>query len=192
MNTNVKQASKANTYSLKNFSILLVEDFEFLQQLIVGMLRAFGVGNIIVCSSGEEAQGLLSVMASTKSADVRMVDIVLVDWMMPEGNGEQLMKWVRNHKSDKVKFMPMVLLSSFASETVVRAARDFGANEALVKPVSGEKMAMRILSVIDHPRPYIKAPGFFGPDRRRKEIVWKKPERRKMEPEKIKVNNEQL
>lgn len=192
MNTNVKQASKANTYSLKNFSILLVEDFEFLQQLIVGMLRAFGVGNIIVCSSGEEAQGLLSVMASTKSNDVRMVDIVLVDWMMPEGSGEQLLRWVRNHKSDKVKFMPMVLLSSFASETVVRAARDFGANEALVKPVSGEKMAMRILSVIDHPRPYIKAPGFFGPDRRRKDMVWKKEERRKMEPEKIKVNNEQL
>lgn len=192
MNTNVRQASKANTYSLKNFSILLVEDFEFLQQLIVGMLRAFGVGNIIVCSSGEEAQGLLSVMASSKSNDVRMVDIVLVDWMMPEGNGEQLMKWVRNHKSDKIKFMPMVLISSFASETVVRAARDFGANEALVKPVSGEKMAMRVLSVIDHPRPYIKAPGFFGPDRRRKDTGWKKPERRKMEPEKIKVNNEQL
>lgn len=192
MNTNVRQASKSNTYSLKNFSILLVEDFEFLQQLIVGMLRAFGVGNIIVCSSGEEAQGLLSIMASAKSGDVKMVDIVLVDWMMPEGSGEQLIKWIRNHKNDKVKFMPLVLLSSFTSESVVRAARDFGANEALVKPVSGEKMATRILSVIDHPRPFIKAPTFFGPDRRRREIVWKKPERRKTEPESIKVNNEQL
>ncbi len=192
MNTNVRQASKSNTYSLKNFSVLLVEDFEFLQQMIVGMLRAFGVGNIIVCSSGEEAKGLLSVMASTKSNDVRMVDIVLVDWMMPDGSGEQLIKWVRNHKSDKIKFMPLILLSAFTSEAVVRAARDTGANEALVKPVSGEKMATRILSVIDHPRPYIKSPGFFGPDRRRREIVWKKPERRKMEPERIKVNNEQL
>lgn len=192
MNSNVRQASKSNTYSLKNFSILLVEDFEFLQQLIVGMLRAFGVGNIIVCSSGEEAQGLLSIMASAKSGDVKMVDIVLVDWMMPEGSGEQLIKWVRNHKNDKIKFMPLILLSAFTSETVVRAARDFGANEALVKPVSGEKMAMRVLSVIDHPRPFIKAPTFFGPDRRRKDIVWKKEERRRTEPESIKVNNEQL
>lgn len=192
MNSSVRQAGKSNTYSLKSFNILLVEDFEFLQQLIVGMLRAFGVGNIIVCSSGEEAQGLLSVMAASKSGDVKMVDIVLADWMMPEGSGEQLIKWIRNHKNDKIKFMPLVLVSAFASEEVVKAARDFGANEALVKPVSGEKLATRILSVIDHPRPYIKAPNFFGPDRRRKDMVWKKDERRKMEPEKIKVNNEQL
>jgi CheY-like chemotaxis protein len=192
MNSPVRQASKSNTYSLKNFSVLLVEDYEFSQQLIVGMLRAFGVGNIIVCSSGEEAQGLLSVMASSKSGDMKMADIILADWMMPEGSGEQLIKWIRNHKSDKIKFMPLILISAFTSETVVKAARDFGANEALVKPLSGEKMAMRILSVIDHPRPYIKAPTYFGPDRRRRDIVWKNEERRKMEPERIKVNNEQL
>jgi len=188
----IRQASSTNTYSLKNFSILLVEDYEFLQQLITGMLRAFGVGNIIVCSSGDEAKGLLSVMAASKSADMKMVDIVLTDWMMPEGSGDELIKWIRNHNNDKVKFLPVVLVSAFTSEDVVKAARDMGANEALVKPVSGEKLAKRILSVIDLPRPYIKSPDFFGPDRRRKDLPWKKEERRVMTPEKVKVSHEKL
>lgn len=192
MSQQVRQAGKSNTYSLKNFNILLVEDYEFLQQLITGMLRAFGVGGIIVCGSGEEAKGLLSIMAASKSADMKMVDIVLTDWMMPDGSGEELIRWIRNHKSDKIKFLPLVMVSAFTSEDVVKAARDFGANEALVKPVSGEKIATRILSVIDHPRPFIKSPDFFGPDRRRKDLPWKKEERRKMDAEMIKVHNEQL
>ncbi len=188
----IRQSSSTNTYSLKNFSVLLVEDYEFLQQLITGMLRAFGVGNIIVCSGADEAKGLLSVMASSKSADMRMVDIVLTDWMMPEGSGEDLIKWIRNHANDRVKFLPTILVSAFTSEDIVKIARDMGANEALVKPVSGEKLAKRILSVIDLPRPYIKSPEYFGPDRRRKELPWKKEERRIMTPEKMKVIHEKL
>jgi two-component system chemotaxis response regulator CheY len=103
-----------------------------------------------------------------------------------------LIKWIRNHNNDKVKFLPVVLVSAFTSEDVVKASRDMGANEALVKPVSGEKLAKRILSVIDLPRPYIKSPDYFGPDRRRKDLPWKKEERRIMTPEKVKVSHEKL
>jgi two-component system chemotaxis response regulator CheY len=184
-------ASTANTYSLKNFTILLVEDYDFVQNLITGMLKAFGVGNIMVCSGGDEAKGLLSMMAASKG-DMRRPDIILTDWMMPEGSGEGLVSWIRQHNSDKIKFMPIILLSAFASEDVVRGARDFGANEALVKPVSGEMMAKRILSVIDHPRPYVKAPDFFGPDRRRKVAEWKNEERRVLTADMIKVSHERL
>ena len=187
-----QQVRPTKAYDLKAFTILLVEDYEFMQDLITGMLRAFGVGNIIVCESGSEARGLLSVMAAAKTADMKMADIVLTDWMMPEGDGESLLNWIRNHKEDKIRFMPVTMVSAFTSEDVVKMARDFGANEALVKPVSGEKLAQRILSVIDHPRPFIKAPHFFGPDRRRKELTWKKEERRKTQAEEIKVHNEQI
>jgi len=190
--TNTSNSHKKNTYDLRNFNILLAEDFEFMQQLVTGMLRAFGVGQIIVCPSGNEARGLISVMAAAKTPDMKMVDIVLADWMMPDGSGLELIKWIRNHKSDKVKFLPVIMLSAFASEDVVKSARDIGANESLVKPVSGEKLASRILSVIDHPRPYIKSPDFFGPDRRRKNVPIKGEDRRKLKAEEIKIYNEQL
>ncbi len=190
MNT-VQSTGTTTTYSLSKFTILLVEDYEFMQNLITGMLRAFGVGQIIVAEGGIEAQGMLNVMANSKSSDVKLVDIVITDWMMPEGSGDKLTKWIRNHKKDPVKFMPVLTISSYASKEMIVASRDSGANEALVKPLSGEKLAKRILSMIDHPRPFVKSPDFFGPDRRRRQLVWSHDERRQMDPEMVKVNNEQ-
>jgi len=190
--TILQPGKKSSTYSLRNFSILLAEDYEFMQQLMTGMLKAFGVGNIMVCSGGDEARGLLSMMAATKSGDVRMVDIVLTDWLMPDGSGPDLIQWIRNHKSDHVRFLPIMLVSAFTSEDVVRTARNFGANEAMVKPVSGEMLSKRILSVIDNPRPFVKTADYFGPDRRRRDVARKGEDRRKMQQEMITVNHERL
>ncbi|MEM6781421.1 MAG: response regulator [Pseudomonadota bacterium] len=190
--SNIKSAGTVNTYSLKAFNILLVEDYEFLQQLITGMLKSFGVGGITVCSSGDEAKGLLQVLSASRSSDTKMVDIVLTDWMMPDGDGEELIRWMRDNKDDKIKFLPVILVSAFTDKDTIVKARDIGANEALVKPVSGEALATRILNVINYPRPYIQSPDYFGPDRRRKEQKFKGDEKRKTKAEEIKVNNEQL
>ncbi|MBI2233869.1 MAG: response regulator [Micavibrio aeruginosavorus] len=192
MNTPVKQRAQI-TYSLKNFTILLAEDYEFMQNLIGGMLRAFGVGNIMVCGSGREAIELLQITESqTRSGNIKGIDLILADWMMPEGSGLELIDWVRNHKSDRIRFTPIILVSAFTSEDVVIAARDHGANEALVKPVSGEKVAARILSVIDTPRPFVKTSTFFGPDRRRKDRPFPGEDRRKMTATQIITHDERL
>lgn len=192
MNIQIKQRAQV-TYSLKNFTILLAEDYEFMQNLIGGMLRAFGVGNIMVCSSGREAIELLQITeAQSRSGNIKGIDLILADWMMPEGSGLELIDWVRNHKSDRIRFTPLILVSAFTSEDVIIAARDHGANEALVKPVSGEKMAARILSVIDTPRPFVKTATYFGPDRRRKDKPFQGEDRRKMTAEQIITHDERL
>lgn len=192
MNIQIKQRAQV-TYSLKNFTILLAEDYEFMQNLIGGMLRAFGVGNIMVCSSGREAIELLQITeAQSRSGNIKGIDLILADWMMPEGSGLELIDWVRNHKSDRIRFTPLILVSAFTSEDVIIAARDHGANEALVKPVSGEKVAARILSVIDTPRPFVKTATYFGPDRRRKDKPFQGEDRRKMTAEQIITHDERL
>lgn len=192
MNPPIKQRAEV-TYSLRNFSILLADDYDFMQGLISTMLRAFGVGNIMVCDSGNEAIELIGIThAQSRNANVKPIDMILVDWMMLDGSGLDVLNWVRNHKSDQIRFTPVILVSAFTSEDVVIAARDHGANEALVKPVSGEKLAARILSVIDHPRPFVKAPGFFGPDRRRREKNITFEDRRKLSTEQIVTHTERL
>ena len=61
-------------------------------------------------------------------------------------------------------------------------ARDAGVTEFLVKPLSAQALHQRILSVVAHPRPFIRTPTFFGPDRRRtKAAEYTGPERRKGE-----------
>lgn len=174
-------------YSLRNFNILLVEDYEFIKDLIVAMLRAFGVSNITVAANAREAIETLTVMMTqTQNNDTaKPIDIVLTDWMMPGGPGSELIQWMRNHKNETIRFLPVIMLSTFAHENAVIAARDMGANEVLVKPVSAEKVATRILSIIDHPRPFVKTTSFFGPDRRRRDREWKKEERRKTDASQI-------
>jgi two-component system chemotaxis response regulator CheY len=173
-----KEAKQRNAYSLARFTILIVEDYPFMSELVRTMLREFGVGNLFTAENAENARNILRTNNETGSRTP--IDIVLVDWLMPDGNGVNFIKWIRNHKSESIKFLPTILCSAYASEDVVITGRDNGANEALVKPVAAEKLAKRLLYVIDNPRPFVKAPGFFGPDRRRKDDRFPGDDRRKI------------
>ncbi len=177
-------------YDLSNFSILIVEDSEYMQTLIAAMLKVFGVGEILACANAHEAIELLTVLqASKKSRYLQSVDIVLMDWLMPKGSGEDLLKWIRSNERDTIRFLPVIVVSGYTTEYIAMQSRDLGANETLVKPISGNNLANRICSVIDHPRPFIKAPHYFGPDRRRQETDYKNTERRKTKADEIKVKN---
>ena len=46
-------------------------------------------------------------------------------------------------------------------------ARNAGANDFLVKPVSAKSVYLRIRSTMEHPPPFVRSQTYFGPDRRR-------------------------
>ena len=182
---------KPSPYDLSNFTILVVEDSEYMQDLFASMLKAFGVGDIMACQSGKEAIDLLKIMqARKKSRYVMGVDIVVTDWLMSNGSGKELLHWIRNHEEDAVRFVPVIVVSGYTTEFLMNTARDMGANEVLVKPVSGTSLASRICSVIDSPRSFVDVPGYFGPDRRRQPMPYPGKERRVMKSELIQVINE--
>ena len=61
----------------------------------------------------------------------------------------------------------------------MRQARDAGVNEFLAKPVSVKAVMSRLVSVIEHPRPYVRTKAYFGPCRRRRgKEEYRGPERR--------------
>lgn len=182
-----KEPNKPQSYyTLKNFTVVLVEDYDFIRNLASSMLKVFGIGNVIICKNAKEAIQVITMNnAQVMQGTTRPIDMILTDWMMPEGSGQELIQWMRNHKSEQIRFMPVILLTTFASEKVVTGARDFGVNEILVKPVSAQKIATRILSIIDNPRPFVKTLSFFGPDRRRKDVARKGEDRRKMAADQI-------
>lgn len=183
---------KPQPYDLSNFTVLIVEDSLYMQSLMAQMLKAFGVGDILACESAKEAIDLLSVLqASKKSRYLTTVDIVLMDWLMPKGgSGEELLQWIRGHEKDPIRFLPVIVVSGYTTEYLTATARDLGANETLVKPISGNGLASRICNVIDHPRPFIKAPHYFGPDRRRQTVAYLGRERRIHPPEEVKVEKQ--
>ncbi len=166
-------------YDLSNFTILLVEDSTYMQNLFTSMLKVFGVGDILTCNDAKEAIELLTVtQARTKSKYVNSVDIIVTDWLMPEGSGEDLLRWVRTHKKSEVRFLPIIVVSGFTTEKVTNKTRDLGVHETLVKPISGNALASRICSVIDNPRHFLKTHNYFGPDRRRQVMPYAGNDRR--------------
>lgn len=181
--------NKPEPYDLSNFTILVVEDSVYMQNLITQMLKVFGVGDIMTCENAHEAIEVLTVtQARSQSKYITEVDIVLTDWSMPEGSGEELLQWIRGNKKDSIRFLPVIVVSAYTTNKLTALARNLGANELLVKPVSAKGLASRITSVIENPRPFVDAPGYFGPDRRRQDAKFSGADRRVQEAELIKVD----
>lgn len=181
---------RSKRYDLSTFRVLLVEDFDFIATILASSLSELGFGQILRVNGGNPAKAKLldhnSVLSTTN------IDVLILDWLMPDGDGADLLKWMRSHRADTIRFLPAIVCSAYTSQTLVEQARDAGANEIMVKPVSAKTLAQRIVHVIEHQRPYLKTPDFFGPDRRRqvKPFTW--DDRRHTLPEHIKVNHEKI
>ena len=149
-----------------------------------------GVNQIFKAENGLVAKDrILNYNAVSSSSNI---DVVILDWLMPEMNGQELLHWIRSHKSDSIRFLPVIICSAYTSREMVEKIRDLGANEAMVKPVAADKLASRILYVIDKPRPFIKTDSYFGPDRRRREQKFIGEDRRKITAEEIQTHVEEL
>ena len=93
------------------------------------------------------------------------------------------LEMVRLDKSSPNRFVPVIVYSSFTEERQVMRARDMGMTEFLAMPISARTVYSRICAVIEHPRPFVRSPDFFGPDRRRRQAPFNHEERRVAEPQ---------
>lgn len=192
MENKPQRQRRREAYNFRGIRVLVVEDYGFMGDLVCSMLKEFGVGHILSARSGHEAREMVLLFNGGGGIGRHGIDILVMDWLMPKGDGPELLKWIRNHRSDSVRFVPAILCSAYASADLVKTARDFGANEALVKPLSAQKLAKRILHVVDYPRPFIKTRDFFGPDRRRREDTFKGDDRRKIKADQIRAFHEEM
>ncbi len=137
---------------------LVVDDNLFMRKIVRAVLSGFGARDIMEAEDG--ATGL-EVFQSHGA------DIVILDWMMPIIDGLELTALIRNPISSLDPYVPIIMLSAFSDRERVLQARDCGVTEFLCKPVSAKALHERILNLVVNPRPFIKTPKYFGPDRRR-------------------------
>lgn len=130
-----------------------------MRHLLSEMLRSFGVNKIHFADSGRQA------IQRFQEIDI---DVVLVDAMVEPVDGYEFTRMVRNNTELPNRFLPIIFLTGHADMQSVLRARDAGATEFLVKPLSPAVLYERMVYVIDHQRPFIQAGSYFGPDRRRR------------------------
>src|SRR5258708_4994031 len=177
-------------YRFDKLTILVVEDNLFMLRLLTAILRAFRVGRVLTARDGDEAKGIVSLM-QTSFESANRIDIVVTDWTMPNCSGPELLAWIRGHEEEQVKYVPVIVMNAYSEADAVERARDLGANEFLAKPMSIDSVVARLLQVIDKPRPFVVAPNFIGPDRRRHAATRPRAERRQATAADIEVSHEQ-
>lgn len=115
-------------------SILVIEDEEKIARVLKLELEFEGY-DVTVAHTGTD--GLLSFHDKT-------FDLVLLDWMLPEMSGTEVLKRIRLHN----KVTPVILLTAKSEISDKVTALDLGANDYITKPFHFEELFARIRSAL--------------------------------------------
>lgn len=128
-------------------------------QITCAILKGFGIQKVHVAATSD--------LAFQRFRDEKY-DLILIDWLIKPENGVKLTKKIRKDPHSPNPFVPIIIMTGFSERRRVVMARDNGVTEFLVKPFTANDLYRRIDHIIMKPRDFVEAPGFFGPDRRRK------------------------
>ena len=145
---------------LSALRVLLVDDNQHMRLIVGAVLAGIGVKEVRECWDGAEALDMLRQWPA---------DVAFVDFHMSPIDGVEFTRLVRNASDSPNPFLPIVMITGYAERTRVMEARDAGVTEFVVKPVTARAVVDRLNNVIFKPRPFIRTPNYFGPDRRRKD-----------------------
>ena len=155
---------------VRGATLMVADGDHEMRKVICTALYMVGVSKIFEASDGHQVLGMLNNVT---------VDVVILDLLVGEMAGLDLIRIIRTSYSEHHRTMPIIVLSGLHDERRVMAARDAGATEFLIKPITPGLLLERVLDVIAHARPLTVSDGFIGPDRRRRLTVrYLGPERR--------------
>ena len=145
------------TYQFQNITVLIVDSQPAVVELIKGVLKMFGVKDVLTCTDGK---------SGLKTFKGRRPDLVIIDWDLDNINGIEFTKAIRHDPVDP--YVPIIFTTALSSGKRVATARDSGITEFLRKPFTAEALYKRIEAIVEKPRPFVHSEEFIGPDRRRK------------------------
>ncbi len=116
-----------------NVSILSVEDDSFNQELAAAIFEDIPNVNVFRANNGKEA---------IKIVEEVMVDVILLDLMMPEMNGFETLKYLKETK--EYKSIPVIIVTSEENEK--KSTYKLGANDFISKPYNPEELKLRVFN----------------------------------------------
>lgn len=146
-------------YDFKTISALIVDGSPAMLDLIRSVLFTFGIKSALTAQTSSQG---FKVFCQNNP------DLVIVDWLEEPDNGLILTKKIRTDPKSPNPFVPVIMMTGYSQKKRVMMARDSGITEFLAKPFTAKALYDRIEKIIETPRQFVKAPEFFGPDRRRK------------------------
>jgi len=123
INTEIKPLEPENKISSLGIKVLLVEDEFFLREICGKKLASEGF-TVFEAVDGEKAVEMVTKVKP---------DIVLLDIILPAMDGFEVLKKIREDKDEKIKKIPVIMLSNLGQDDDIKKAMDLGADNYLVK-----------------------------------------------------------
>ncbi|MFZ5644105.1 MAG: response regulator [Bacillota bacterium] len=119
-------------------NILSVDDVMVVRKIIKHVVEGMG-GSLIEASSGMEA-------FVTLEKDPEKIDLILLDWNMPNMNGLEFLAKIKS--SEKLKHIPVVMVTNEGEKGKIIKAIQAGASNYLVKPFTEQDLTKKIVDCL--------------------------------------------
>jgi len=118
--------------------LLAVDDSSVIRKVIIATADVLEI-ETIEAEDGVEALEKLA-------AYYEEIDLVLLDWNMPEMNGYDVLVEIKS--SDKYKHIPVMMVTTEGQQSSIVAAVRAGADNYLVKPFTVEELETKIVECL--------------------------------------------
>ena len=133
-------------------AILVIEDEPAIQELVA----------FTCTTSGYTVLRADSVAAARTAIGQELPDLVLLDWMLPDRPGIDLLKELR--ADERTRSVPVIMLTARGGEADRVVGLDTGADDYVVKPFSPRELVSRIRAVFRRRAPQLSGEAIeYGP-----------------------------
>ena len=123
-------------------NILVVEDDHDIRELVCQSLK----------QNDYRTTGCRNVQEAKQSLAKLSPDCMVIDWMLPDGSGVDLIRWIR--RQDQYQQIPVLMLTARAQESDMITGLDSGADDYLTKPMSLRELNARVKALLRRPAAY--------------------------------------
>ena len=124
-------------------NILVIEDDPDIRDMICQSLS----------QANYQAYGCMDVKSAKQSIKEIKPDCLIVDWMLPDSSGIELIRWLRRH--DRFRHIPALMLTARAQESDKITGLDSGADDYMTKPLSLRELQARVKALLRRPAAYL-------------------------------------
>ena len=157
MCTALQQNKDTAFLDLSQMSVLVVDSDHYAQEMLNQIMRGFGLREHLAAESGEAAKNILGR---------HKFELAIVEGILPDMLGADLVKWMRQHSDATVRYLPIIVLTGLTTKRNVEMSRDCGANTIVCKPISSSVLFDHIVWSAASDRSFVETTSYVGPDRR--------------------------